>query len=352
MSDDQTHMPPRVGVLLINLGTPDSPSVADVRRYLREFLSDPRVIDINPIGRWMLLNFIILPLRPRHSAKAYRAVWMPEGSPLLVHSRALREALAARFGDSADVRLAMRYGNPSISDALQAFDDANVDRIIAVPLSPQWTSATAGSAVARVLELLADKWNVPELQVVGEFHDDPGYINALAETATATLQGADHVLFAYHGVPERHVRKADRTGSTCLASDDCCAKLHAGNRGCYRAQCFATSRALAARLELADGTWSTAFQSRFGRDPWIQPFADDRLADFGAAGIGKLVVVEPGFVADCLETIEEIGIRGVEQLRAAGGGELALVPCLNASEAWVDALESIIRRGSTWLPKG
>jgi len=349
MSNGLPTAPGKPGILVLNLGTPDSTSVPDVRRYLREFLSDPRVIDINPVGRWLLLNLIILPLHPRRSAEAYKEVWTDAGSPLLVHGNALVAGLQARFGDEADVRLGMRYGSPSVADVLDGFAADGIDRIFAVPLFPQWASATSGSAIAKVMTVAAERWSVPQLQFVGPFFDDPGYIEAMAELARPLIEGADHVIFSFHGVPERHVHKADRGGARCLASADCCAAIGPENRGCYRAQCFATGRALGAALGLVDDAYTTAFQSRFGRDPWIQPFTDERIEELGRAKAGRIAVVEPGFLADCLETTEEIGIRGREQFREAGGGELVLVPCVNASPTWVAALEAIIRRECAWL---
>ncbi len=335
---------PQQGVLLLNIGTPDSTSVADVRRYLAEFLSDPRVIDIHPVARWLLLHAVILRVRPKRSAEAYSEVWTERGSPLLFHSQDLAAALQQRLNGEASVRLAMRYGNPSIADALEAFARDGVDRIAVLPLFPQYSAATTGSAIEATKAAANSRWNLPQLQMIGEHADDPGYIEALAATLRPALEPApDHILFSFHGLPERHVRKGDPSGGHCLQRGDCCEVVVDANRRCYRAQCFATARALQAVVGLADEQLSVAFQSRLGRTPWIGPHTDATLAELGRQGVKRLVVMTPSFVADCLETIEEIGLRGRETFLEAGGGEMILVPCLNASPSWVDGLEALVR---------
>lgn len=335
------------GLLLLNLGTPDAPTPGDVRRYLREFLSDPRVLDINPVGRALLLNLIILPTRPRKSAHAYQQVWDAQrGSPLMYHSKDLAAGVAAALGEGWRVELGMRYGNPSIPDALARLRAASVDRIVVLPLFPQYASSSTGTGVARVMELAAQDWNVPWIDVVPPFYDEPGFIEAFAAVAGPRLEAfaPDHVLFSYHGLPERHVRKSDPTGAHCLARPDCCATLVDANRSCYRAQCFATTRALAARLGLAAERHTVCFQSRLGRTKWIEPYTDVVLDELAARGVKRLAVLCPAFVADCLETLEEIGMRAREQFRARGGEDLALVPSLNATQPWVDAVAAMARR--------
>jgi ferrochelatase len=334
-----------VGVLLLNLGTPDSPAVPDVRRYLREFLSDPRVIDIGAVGRWALLNLIILPFRPAQSARAYAKVWMQDGSPLLVHSRALTDGVRQALGPGYVVELGMRYGAPSIPDALERLEKSQPGKIVVAPLFPQYSSAATGSAVERVFEVLGQRWNLPAVETVGAFYDDPGFIDAFAAVARRHLDGfrADHVLFSYHGLPERQVKKSDPSGQHCLASPGCCDAIVEQNRYCYRAHCYATTRALAGRLGLSAEQHSVSFQSRLGRTPWIRPYTDLVLPELAKAGKKRVAVMCPAFVADCLETVEEIGIRAREQWRSLGGEELLLVPSLNAEPLWIEAVVRLVR---------
>lgn len=338
----------RTGVLLINLGTPDSPEVSDVRRYLREFLSDPRVIDIAAPLRWLLLNAIILPFRPAKSAHAYKSIWTPEGSPLLVYERALEAGVRAKLGDGYVVELAMRYGSPSIASALAKLEAADLERIVVLPLFPQYASASTGSAMQKVFELAGTQNNVPDLVTINEFFDAPGFIESFAAVTRPELEALrpDHVLFSYHGIPERHVKASDLSGQHCLASATCCDQLVAANRHCYRAQCYATTRALAKALNLSPEQHSVSFQSRLGRTPWIRPYTDLVLPELAQKGIKRLLVLCPAFVADCLETVEEIGIRAKDQWRGLGGEALQLVPSLNAHPRWVDAVAEMITSSS------
>lgn len=333
------------GVLLVNLGSPEAPQPGAVRRYLREFLGDPRVLDLPAPLRWLLLYAVILPRRPRASAAQYAAIWTPEGSPLRVHGRALAESLAGHLGEGFRVELAMRYGSPSVRDGLEALVRADTERIHVVPLFPQYASSTTGSALARVFELAGSLCNVPPLAVVGPFYDHPGFVAAVAEVSRPTLEelSPDFVLFSYHGLPERQIRRSDPGGRHCLASADCCARVGPANRFCYRAQCFATTRAVADALGLEGGSHGVAFQSRLGRTPWIGPYTDRVLPELAARGVRRLAVLCPSFVADCLETLEEIGIRARRQWQELGGEALALVPCLNAHPRWVTALANLIR---------
>ena len=333
------------GLLLLQLGTPDDPSPAAVRRYLREFLSDPMVIDINPIGRWALLNLIILPTRPAKSAEAYQQIWTEEGSPLRIHSEALADALAERLGSDYKVALGMRYGSGSIAEALDSLDEAGVDEIVVFPLYPQYAMSSTGTALAKLYELAADRSIVPPLQVLPDFYDHPGYLDAAANILKSHSDEfqPDHILFSYHGLPERHVRKSDRSGQHCLASDGCCDIITPANRSCYRAQCYATTRGIVERLGLQPGEYSQGFQSRLGRTPWIQPYTDEVIPELLERGVKRLLVSCPSFVSDCLETLEEIGLRAREDFIEAGGEDFALVPCLNSDPDWVDVVADMVR---------
>jgi len=335
-----------LGVLLVNLGSPDAPTPGAVRRYLREFLGDPRVLDLPAVPRRLLLETVILPTRPRASAAAYAKVWTPEGSPLLVHGRALRDALAGRLGAGFAVELAMRYGQPAIPAALERLAEADCQRIVVLPLFPQYSSAATGSALEAVYRAAGARWNAPPLDVIDSFYDEPAFVAALAARARELPDEPrpDHLLLSYHGLPERQVRRSDASGAHCFASAVCCDALGPANRSCYRAQCVATSRALARALGVRDEDWTISFQSRLGRTPWIRPYTDEILPFLRDRGVRRLAVICPSFVADCLETLEEIGIRGRAQWRSLGGEDLVLVPCLNAHPAWVEALAGWVER--------
>jgi ferrochelatase len=337
-----------VGVLLVNLGTPEAPTTQAVRTYLREFLSDERVIDIPSAARWLLLEAVILPRRPAQSAAAYRKVWTAEGSPLLVHGRALATGVQRELGPAFRVELAMRYRQPSIESAVEALLRAGASRLVAMPLYPHATSSSTGSSIEELFRVLSKRWDVPPISIVPDFHADEGFLGASQEVAAAALDGfgADHLLFSFHGLPERHIRKSDVRAHGCLDRASCCDVAVATNRGCYRAQCHATARALAQRLALAHGAWSVAFQSRLGRTPWIRPYTDLRVRELAQSGTRRLAVIDAGFVADCLETLEEIGIRAREDFRAHGGEDLRLVPCLNAHPTWVRAAANLVRRAA------
>jgi ferrochelatase len=337
----------RRGVLLVNLGSPDAPTPRAVRRYLREFLGDPRVLDMSNLGRSLLLNAVILPTRPRRSAAAYKKVWTPAGSPLIVNGIALRDGLRKTLGDDWVVELAMRYGVPSIGAAIARLADADVERITVVPLFPQYASASTGSALEAIYCAAAERWNAPALDVLPSFYDAPGFIASLSAVARELPeeQFPDHVLISFHGLPERQIRKSDVSGEHCFASESCCDAIGSANRFCYRAQCAATARALAKALGLGPEHWTLSFQSRLGRTPWIKPYTDEVLPELAERGIRRLAVVCPSFVADCLETIEEIGIRAREQWLGLGGEELMLIPCVNGHPTWVATLAEWIRTG-------
>ncbi|MHC4922042.1 MAG: ferrochelatase [Planctomycetota bacterium] len=333
----------RCGVLLLNLGTPASPAVGDVRRYLREFLSDPRVIDLPRLPRWLLVHLIILPFRPRQSAAAYHKIWTDRGSPLLFHGHDLADKLGRALG--VPVELGMRYQEPSTASALQKLVARGVERIVVLPLFPQYSAAAWASAVERLYAEARKLNNLPPLLVVPPFYAAPAFADALAATTRPTLATfqPDKVLMSFHGLPVRHIKKSDLSGGRhCLVESGCCAQMGPANHYCYRAQCYATARALAARLQLDDDRYEVCFQSRLGRTPWIEPHTDRRLQALPAEGCKRLLVVCPSFVADCLETIEEIGIRGRETFLGAGGEELRLVPCLNSAQPWVDAVVQLI----------
>jgi ferrochelatase len=341
-------MSARRGVLLVNLGSPDAPTPGAVRRYLREFLGDPRVLDIPSLPRRLLLEGAILPFRPRRSAAAYAKIWTPEGSPLIAHGRALRDALRKELGDDWSVELAMRYGVPSIDAAFDRLAAADVERVVVVPLFPQYASASTGSALDAVYSAAAERHNVAPLAVLPSFYAEPGFVRAVAAVARELPeeQWPDHLLISFHGLPERQVRKSDPTGAHCLASPSCCDAIGAANRFCYRAHCAATARALAKALGLGPQHWTLSFQSRLGRTPWIRPYTDEVLPELYERGVRRLAVVCPSFVADCLETLEEIGIRAREQWLELGGETLTLIPCVNAHPLWVEALAAWIRNAA------
>jgi protoporphyrin/coproporphyrin ferrochelatase len=341
----------RAGLLLVNLGTPDSPAPGDVRRYLREFLSDPRVLDMPAWRRFLVLELLILPRRPRASGEAYEKIWTKRGSPLLFHSEDLAAKVRERLAGRAVVELAMRYGRPSIPSALDRFREAGVDRIVVFPLYPQYSSAATGSSIQRVSEAAARRWNTPYLQVVPPFYEHPAYIDACARIARPVIAAgpAQAVLFSFHGLPERHCVKSDESGHHCLASADCCDRIVDANRNCYRAQCFATARALADRLGVPPQERIVCFQSRLGRTPWIRPYTDEVLASLPGKGVKRAVILSPAFVADCLETLEELGLRAVATFQGAGGEELRVVPAVNAEDGWADGVVALAREASAWM---
>jgi len=331
------------GVLLVNLGSPDSPSVADVRRYLREFLMDGRVLDAPWPVRFCVVHFAILPFRPKHSAEAYQKIWTPDGSPLVVTSRNVQAKLQQRV--SVPVELAMRYQNPSIPQAVRNLAQKGVDEVLLIPLFPHYAMSSFETAVERVKEVAAALAPQMRLKVQPPCFEDPDYITALVGSAQEHLkQGCDHLLFSFHGLPERHMRKADPTGCHCLASEGCCTTASPAHATCYRAQCFKTVAAFVRQAGVPEGKYSVAFQSRLGREPWLKPYTDFELPRLAQQGVRKLLVMCPAFVSDCLETIEEIGLRGREIFLTAGGTDFALIPCLNEHPLWLEALEKMVER--------
>jgi ferrochelatase len=328
------------GVLLVNLGSPDSPAVPDVRRYLREFLMDGRVLDAPWPVRFFVVHGLILPSRPKQSAEAYHAIWKPEGSPLVVTSRRVQELLQQRL--DVPVELAMRYQNPSIPAAIEALSRRGIQRLLLIPLFPHFAMSSYETAVERVREVLGRRAPHIELVVQPPYYDHPDYIEALVASARPHLDGMDHLLFSFHGIPERHLRKSDPSHAHCLSSPDCCERAHPAHATCYRAQCLKTAKAFVDRTGLRNT--SIAFQSRLGRDPWLRPYTDHELERLPGQGIRRLRVICPAFVSDCLETLEEIGIRGRETFLGAGGTDFALIPCLNEHPAWIAALKGMVDR--------
>lgn len=329
----------RRAVLLLNVGSPDAPRTAEVRRYLAQFLSDPRVVDLPTVRRQLLLRAVILPFRPKRSAAAYQLVWTEQGSPLLTISRAQASALEARLG--LPVHLAMRYGRPSIDEAVAAIAAERAEEVVVIPLFPQYSSAATGSALQAVYQAFGRLPYVPALQVVRPFWDDPGVLDAFAARAAEALAGeaVDRVICSFHGLPERQVRATDPTGG-CLATATCCDAPGPRIQACYRAQCFDTARAIEARLGLPV---SVGFQSRLGRTPWVQPWTDVLYSELPRQGARRVAVLCPSFVADCLETLEEVGIRGREQFLSAGGERFVAVPCPNDHPLFIDALARLAR---------
>jgi ferrochelatase len=337
--------------MLVNLGTPDSPGVADVRRYLREFLLDERVIDVAAWKRNLIVRLFILPFRPKASGEAYSQIWTDEGSPLLVYGRQLADKVRDRLGSAVRVELAMRYGSPSIPEALESFRRSGIQRIVVFPLYPQYSSATTGSTIQRLFEETGRRFNTPYLQVVPPFYDHPRFVDAWVEVARPVIERVrpERAFFSFHGLPERQIRKGDDSAGHCLVREDCCERITTVNRDCYRAQCYATARLVADRLGLTETQRVVCFQSRLGRDPWVRPYTDELLAREASSGVRRAVILSPAFVADCLETLEELGIRGVETWKENGGESLELIPAPNASDTWADAVVEIARESSRWL---
>ena len=333
------------GVLLVNLGTPDSPSTRDVRRYLDEFLSDARVLDISAPMRTLLVKGVIVPFRGPRSAAMYTRIWGDGGSPLLRYGAALADRLQATLGGEFVVELAMRYGKPDIPGALERLYAHRLSSLVVVPLFPQYASATTGSVHQRVMECVGKWQTIPALRLVSQFHDHPGVIRAYAANGRAeTPASFDHVLFSFHGVPERQLLKADASGRHCLRSADCCAVLSADNRLCYRAQCFHMSALIAAELGIGGGQYTVSFQSRLGRQPWTRPYTAEVIAEIARKGMRRLLVFCPSFVADCLETLYEIAVENAHDFAEAGGETLRLVESLNVHPSWVEALAQIVTK--------
>ena len=330
------------GILLVNLGSPDSPSVPDVRRYLNEFLMDGRVIDTPwPVRRFVV--GLILIKRPRESGHAYEKIWTKDGSPLVVSGKRVRAELQKRL--AVPVELAMRYQHPSIEFGVKNLATKGVKDVLLIPLFPHYAMSSYESAVVRVQEVVAKSAPEMKLTVQPPYYDSPDFIAALvASVADYLKQDFDHLLFSYHGIPERHLRKSDPTGCHCLQVENCCEVASPAHATCYRAQCLATTAAFVKLAAVPREKYSISFQSRLGRDPWLKPYTDYELLRLAQEGKKKMLVICPAFVADCLETIEEIGMRGCEQFLGASGKEFTRIPCLNEHPLWLEALENMARK--------
>ncbi|MBW8051070.1 MAG: ferrochelatase [Cytophagales bacterium] len=333
----------KTAVLLVNTGTPDSPQVKDVRKYLREFLMDKRVIDIPFLKRFFLVNFIIAPFRALNSAKLYKQLWTEQGSPLLVYGNKLVKLLQQALGEGSIVCLAMRYQNPGINAVLDQLKGQRLEKIIVIPLFPQYASASTGSVNSKVMEIIKTWQVIPEIRYFVSFYDHPLFIKAFVEIGKKHLQenAFDHILFSYHGLPERQIKKADQSKS-CLIEDGCCAKIGHQNKHCYRAQCFETSRLLAKALEIKEEDYTVCFQSRLGKNPWIKPYTDEIIRQLPAKGKKRVLAFAPSFVADCLETIIEVGEEYRALFEESGGEKWQMVESLNTHPLWVKTLKELV----------
>ncbi|MEX2468723.1 MAG: ferrochelatase [Pseudohongiellaceae bacterium] len=331
-------------VLLLNLGTPAAPTTKGLREYYRHFFADPYVFDFNPLGRWLLRNLIILPFRAPRVAKDYEKIWMEGGSPLKVYAERLEASVQAAFdevGEDVKVCTAMNYSQPLVRDVMADLEAAGVREILVLPMYPQYSSATTASIFAQVREA-AQRWHVaPQLYFVNDLYAEPAFVRAWSIVIAGYLEGdaVDHVIFSYHGVPEKTIRKEDKAGVCEFGA--CCEQIGPDNRYCYRAQCVQTTENIARALGWKKDDYSIAFQSRFGPLPWLQPYLDEHLEQLVKDGVRRVAVVTPSFVSDCLETLFEIGVEYREQYLEAGGENFALVPNLNDDPAWFAAVHEI-----------
>jgi ferrochelatase len=329
------------GVLLIQLGTPDSPSVADVRKYLSEFLNDPRVIDIPYLFRKILVNIIIVPFRAPKSAKLYQRLWTEKGSPLLFYSESLKEKVQSELGSNFEVELAMRYQSPSMEAVLDKMKVKGYERLIIFPLFPQYASASTGSAIEKVLRIVKEWWVIPELKIINQFYNNEDYIDSVVEQGRKYNQDEyDHILFSYHGLPVRQVNKVYSDGKPC-SDHNCENEINESNQYCYKAACYATTRALVKKLNIPKEKYTVCFQSRLDKK-WLEPFTDKVIIEHGKKGTKRLLVFSPAFVADCLETIVEISEDYSTLFKQNGGEQLQLVESLNDHPIWVQAVKNII----------
>jgi ferrochelatase len=335
----------KTGVLLINLGTPDNPSTPAVRKYLTEFLNDKRVIDISAIGRFFLVNLFIIPFRAAKSSKLYKQIWSAErGSPLLYHTTQLKNKLQTKLGTNYAVEFAMRYQSPSIKNALENIRKQKPQRIVIVPLYPQYASSSTGSTLEKVFEEIKGWEVIPELKLYSNFYDNEDVTNCYAEEAAKfNVSNYDHVLFSYHGLPERQIKKASACyGDNSCFMGTCCESITDKNQYCYRANCYKTTQLIAKKLNLPKEKYTICFQSRLGRTEWIKPYTDQVLKERAAKGDKRILAFSPAFVADCLETIYEISEEYNHAFKQYGGEKIDLVPSLNSNDNWVAALEKMI----------
>ena len=338
----------KTAVLLINLGTPDSPSVKDVRKYLFEFLNDPRVIDIPAIARFILVNLIIVPFRAPNSAKIYEELWVnnglpdgTKGSPILYYGKSLQEKLQKALGENYDVHLAMRYKNPSIDDVLSYVYKKNYEKIIIIPLFPHYASATTGSVIDKVMKIISRWWVIPEVKFIGQFYDNDGYINTVVEQSKKyKLDDYGYVLFSYHGLPVRQVDKVYKDATLC-EEHNCETEINETNKYCYKATCYATTRLIAKKLGLSEDKYTVCFQSRLDKK-WLEPFADKVIIEQAKKGVKRLLIFSPAFVADCLETLIEIGVEYQKLFEEHGGEKVQLVESLNDHPMWVETLKDLV----------
>ncbi|MBB4118537.1 ferrochelatase [Mesonia hippocampi] len=326
------------GVLLVNLGSPDSTKPKDVKRYLDEFLMDERVIDLPWLLRAFIVRGIILNTRPKKSAEAYQKIWWEEGSPLIVLSEKLQEKID-RFTD-VPIALAMRYGKPSIKTGLEELKQKGVTEVLLIPLYPQFAMATTETILVLAEQLRQAHFPEMNITSIPAFYNHPDYINVLAQSIKEGLENKpyEHLLFSYHGVPERHIRKSDVTKSHCKINGECCKTASPAHEFCYRHQCFETTRLVTQKLGIPEDKFSVSFQSRLGVDPWLKPYTDRTIERFGLKGIKSMAIVTPAFVSDCLETLEEIAMEGKEIFEEVGGQTFNVIPCLNDREDWVKTL--------------
>lgn len=337
------------GILLVNLGTPVSPATSDVRKYLTEFLMDKRVIDIHPFLRFILVHGIIVPFRGPRSAGLYRRIWNNQtGSPLLHYSTLQRQLLAQSLGSDYVVELAMRYQQPSIESGLAKLREAGVGSIQVISLFPQYASATSGSVFEKVMNIVGAWPVIPSLSFTNAFYNNPLFIRAFAANAQKYLDADyEHVLFSFHGLPERQVKQCDPSGHHCMQNRNCCNHISAINQNCYAAQCHQTARLIAGALMLNRDDYSVSFQSRLGKDEWLKPYTADKLSHLAGAGKKRILVICPAFVADCLETLYEIGIEYRDAFLMAGGERLQLVESLNDNPIFIQALKNMVTETST-----
>ena len=335
------------GVLLVNLGSPDSPTPKDVKKYLGEFLMDERVIDVPKWARTLLVKGIILNTRPKVSAKAYSKIWWKEGSPLIVLSERLENKLKKEV--EVPTALAMRYGSMTIKKGLQNLVDQGTDEVLIIPLYPQFAMATT-ETILELSKKLRDQFfpNI-KLSNLPPFYNDPDYIKLLSSTIKVSLAGKryEHLLFSYHGIPERHIRKSDITKSHCKIDKSCCITPSEAHKYCYKHQCLEVTRLVGEELGLKESTYSTSFQSRLGFDPWLRPYTDRTIERLGKEGTKSMAIVTPAFVSDCLETLEEIAMEGEEIFHEVGGKDFTTIPCLNDNPDWVSLLAKWVKEWSS-----